>query len=39
MKEWNLAPDLDDQAFEFTPPADARKIDFVPLGEGGTLSQ
>lgn len=39
MTDWNLAPDLDDRTFEFTPPAEAKRIDFLPLGEGGSLSR
>ena len=39
MTNWNLAPALDDKVFEFMPPADAKKIDFLPLGAAGASSQ
>ena len=35
MTYWNLKPQLNDKAFEFVPPADAAKIDFIPLGKSG----
>lgn len=31
MTNWNLTPRLDDTAFVFTPPAGARKIDFLKM--------
>jgi hypothetical protein len=30
MTNWNLQPTFDAQTFEFTPPADATKVDFLP---------
>lgn len=35
MRRWNLAPQLGNQTFEFVPPADAVKIDFMTLGKSG----
>ncbi len=32
MNEWDLAPDLDDGAFAFTPSSDATQIEFLPRG-------
>jgi hypothetical protein len=32
LTDWNLAPRIDDSAFTFTPPAGARKIDFLRAG-------
>lgn len=39
MTNWNLAPDLDDAAFQFKPAIDAKQIDFLPLGDGGSSSR
>lgn len=39
MTNWNLAPDLGDAAFEFTPAGDVTEIDFLTLDEGATSSQ
>lgn len=35
MTYWNLTPQLSDKTFEFTPPGDAVKIDFIPLSKIG----
>jgi hypothetical protein len=32
LTDWNLAPRIDDTVFTFTPPAGARKIDFLRAG-------
>jgi hypothetical protein len=29
---WNLRPQLTEKTFSFTPPADSKKVDFLPLG-------
>jgi hypothetical protein len=34
MTKWDVAPRLSDRLFSFKPPADAKKLDFLPL-EGG----
>jgi hypothetical protein len=34
MTKWNLAPKLSDRTFTFTPPKDAKKVDFLPLDKG-----
>lgn len=31
LSAWKLGPGLDDATFKFTPPADARRIEFLPL--------
>ena len=31
LSDWNLNPAADDSQFTFTPPADAQKVDFLPL--------
>jgi len=31
IDKWNLTPDAPDSAFEFTPPAGAKRIDLTPL--------
>jgi len=31
ITKWNLAPNLTDSTFRFTPPNDAKKVDFLPL--------
>jgi hypothetical protein len=36
MTKWNLAPQFGDSTFAFTPPKGAKKVDFLPLGKGGT---
>ena len=33
MSKWNLAPKLAGQMFEFAPPKDATKVDFLPRGQ------
>lgn len=35
MTKWNLTPKFEHRTFAFTPPNDARKVDFLPLGKGG----
>jgi hypothetical protein len=32
MTRWNLAPNFTEDKFRFTPPAGARKVEFVPAG-------
>ncbi len=39
MAQWNLAPDISDKVFDFTPPNDAKKIDFLPAQEGAASSR
>jgi hypothetical protein len=29
LSDWNFSPEIDATTFTFTPPADARKIDFL----------
>jgi len=36
MTKWDLAPKFADGVFDFTPPRDARKVDFLPLVAGTT---
>jgi hypothetical protein len=36
MTKWDLAPRITDRAFDFTPPKDATKVDFLPLAKGGS---
>jgi hypothetical protein len=33
MTKWDLAPKFSDRTFSFSPPAGAKKIDFLPLGK------
>jgi hypothetical protein len=35
MTKWNLDPKLTDQLFEFTPPKDAKKVDFLKMESRG----
>ena len=35
MTKWNLAPKFGERTFDFTPPKDAKKVDFLPLGKSG----
>lgn len=39
MTYWNLNPHLDDKVFEFAPPADAAKIDFIPVEKGAATAR
>jgi len=39
MTYWNLNPQINDKVFEFAPPADAAKIDFVPVKKGATAAR
>jgi len=36
---WNLAPSVNDKAFAFTPPNDAKKITFVEVQEARTMAK
>ncbi len=33
MSEWNVAPDVSNDSFDFVPPKDARVITFMSLDE------
>lgn len=35
MTHWNLAPELNDETFEFVAPEGAMEISFIPLDETG----
>jgi hypothetical protein len=35
MTKWNLEPKLTDKTFEFTPPKEAKKVDFLNLESRG----
>lgn len=35
MSNWNVSPNLSDGAFNFTPPAGAKQVDFLSAGAGG----
>lgn len=39
MTKWNLAPQFGERTFDFTPPKDARKVDFLPLVQGAPQSR
>jgi hypothetical protein len=39
MTKWDLAPKLSDRTFAFTPPKDAKKVDFLPLDKGASPSK
>jgi hypothetical protein len=39
VESWNLDPKFDDDTFAFTPPANARKVDFVPPAAVGRQSR
>jgi len=39
MNNWNLAPKIDAQMFEFMPPKHAKPINFLPLARNGTAPQ
>lgn len=39
MTKWDLAPKLSDRMFAFTPPKDAKKVDFLPLDKGAAPSK
>jgi len=39
MTKWDLAPEIAEGTFEFTPPADAMQTEFVPPGSGAPESQ
>lgn len=32
ISKWNLAPKLSDAKFRFTPPKDAKRVEFLPAG-------
>ena len=34
MSEWNIDASIDNRVFQFTPPADGQKIDFLPTARG-----
>jgi hypothetical protein len=39
MTKWDLAPKVAGRTFDFTPPRDARKVDFLPLGKSGSQTE
>ncbi|MGB8434243.1 MAG: DUF2092 domain-containing protein [Burkholderiales bacterium] len=39
MTKWDLAPKLSDRTFAFTPPKNAKKVDFLPLEKGTVPSK
>lgn len=39
MTQWKLAPKFEERLFDFTPPADAKKVDFLTMGMGGPTSK
>jgi hypothetical protein len=39
MATWNLAPTFGADFFDFTPPKDAKQIEFQPLGQSGSPSR
>ena len=39
MTNWNLQPKLNDEMFEFTPPKDAKKVDFLTVRAGAPAAR
>jgi len=39
VKSWDFAPKLTDAEFSFTPPKDAKKIDFLMLTSGSAKAK
>jgi len=39
VKKWDLAPKFSEGTFDFAPPKDARKVEFLPLAQGAPQSR